>query len=107
MTIKDIEFLGDSLEVIRNFNKETKRDIGLQLDYIQNGLEPDDWKPMASIGLGVKEIRVRNAFGAFRTVYIIKKRSSIFVLHAFEKKTQKTPKKEIDLAKERFKQIKP
>lgn len=107
MTIKDIEFLGDSLEVIRNFNKETKRDIGLQLDYIQNGLEPDDWKAMTSIGLGVKEIRVRNAFGAFRTVYVIKKRSSIFVLHAFEKKTQQTPKKEIDLAKERLKQIKP
>ena len=107
MTIKDIEFLGDSLEVIRNFNRETKREIGLQLDYVQNGLEPTDWKPMPTIGLGVKEIRVRNQFGAFRTIYIIKRRSSIFVLHAFEKKTQKTPQKDVDLAKERLKEVKP
>ena len=93
--------------MIRNFNKETKREIGLQLDYVQNGLEPTDWKPMPTIGLGVKEIRVRNQFGAFRTIYIIKRRSSIFVLHAFEKKTQKTPQKDVDLAKERLKQVKP
>jgi phage-related protein len=73
---------------------------------LQKGLMPKDWKPMQSIGVGVKEIRIRNKWGSFRTIYVIKSKQGIMVLHAFEKKTLKTPKKDIDLAKDRFKQIK-
>ena len=106
MKIKNIHFLGNSLEILRSFHKDTKREIGQQLDYVQHGLMPDDWKPMTSIGIGVKEIRVRNQLGAFRTIYVVKRKSGIYVLHIFEKKSQKTPKKDIDLAKTRLKTIK-
>ena len=106
MKIKNIHFLGDSLEVLRGLAKETKREIGRQLDYVQHGLMPDDWKPMSSIGAGVKEIRVRNQFGAYRSIYVAKKQSGVYVLHIFEKKSQKTPKKDLDLAKTRLKTIK-
>lgn len=104
--MKKIEFMGDSLEIIRGFVKETTRDIGYQLDMVQRGEMPNDWKPMKTIGPGVKEIRVKNRWGAFRTVYIVEGKFGVVVLHAFEKKTQKTSKKDLDLAKLRFKLLK-
>ena len=104
--MKKIEFMGDSLEIIRGFSKETSRDIGYQLDMIQRGEMPNDWKPMKTIGPGVKEIRVKNRWGAFRTVYVIEGKQGLVVLHAFEKKTQKTSKKDIGLAKSRLKILK-
>jgi phage-related protein len=104
--MKTIEFMGDSLSVIRDFTKETRREIGYQLESVQVGLPPEDWKPMKSIGPGVKEIRIRNKDGAFRTMYVLESAKNIVVLHAFEKKTQKTPKKDLDLAKSRFKEMK-
>ncbi|MBT3040279.1 MAG: type II toxin-antitoxin system RelE/ParE family toxin [Candidatus Thiodiazotropha sp. (ex Ctena orbiculata)] len=63
-------------------------------------------KPMASIGKGVKEIRVKDTTGAYRVIYIAKLEDAIHVLHAFQKKTQKTRKADIDLAKKRLKKLK-
>ena len=71
---------------------------------VQDGLEPDDWKPMPSIGIGVKEIRVREK-GAYRLVYVAKFSEAIYVLHAFDKKTQKTPKLDMDIARARFRAL--
>lgn len=104
--MKTIEFMGDSLSVIREFGKETRREIGYQLESVQVGLPPQDWKPMKTIGPGVKEIRVRNKYGAFRTIYVVESAKNIAVLHAFEKKAQKTAKKDLDLARSRLKEIK-
>lgn len=100
--MKPITFLGDSLEVIRAFPTDARREAGFQLDKVQHGLMPDDWKPMKTIGPGVNEIRIRDDDGVYRVVYIAKLEASVYVLHAFQKKTQKTVKTDLDLAKSRL-----
>ncbi|OGO91358.1 MAG: hypothetical protein A3F41_00550 [Coxiella sp. RIFCSPHIGHO2_12_FULL_44_14] len=97
-----ITFLGNTLAVIRGFSEEVKREIGHQLDRVQRGLEPDDWKPMKAIVAGAKEIRVRDKLGAFRVIYVVKRSDGILVLHAFQKKTEKTTKHDLDIAKTRY-----
>jgi phage-related protein len=72
---------------------------------VQEGEDPDDWKPMASIGPGVREIRIRDADGAFRVIYVAAFVRSVFVLHCFQKKTQKTSAGDIELAKRRYKEL--
>ena len=102
MPFKSIEFLGDSLEQIREFPDDAKRDVGYQLDRVQHGLQPDDFKPMPTIGKGVEEIRVRDDNSAYRLIYTARFADAIYVLHAFQKKTQSTSKRDIELAKQRF-----
>ena len=102
MPVKPIEFLGDSLRSLREFPDDAKQDAGYQLDRVQNGLQPDDFKPMPTIGKGVEEIRVRDDNGTFRVIYTARLADAVYVLHAFQKKTQATSKRDIDLAKQRF-----
>jgi phage-related protein len=102
MPVKPIEFLGDSLRSLREFPDDAKRDAGYQLDRVQHGLQPDDFKPMPTIGKGVEEIRVRDDTGAYRVIYTARLADAVYVLHAFQKKTQATSKRDIDLAKQRF-----
>ena len=102
MPIKPIKFVGDSLRSLREFPDDAKRDAGYQLDRVQHGLQPDDFKPMPTIGKGVEEIRVRDETGAYRIIYTARLADVIYVLHAFQKKTQATSKRDIDLAKQRF-----
>jgi phage-related protein len=103
--MKAIEFLGDSLKCVRAFPPEARREAGFQLDAVQHGKEPDDWKPMSSIGKGVMEIRVWDETGTFRIVYTARLADAVYVLHAFQKKTQDTAKHDIDLAKKRYNQL--
>jgi phage-related protein len=105
MSMKDVEFLGTSLEAVRAFPRDARREVGFQIERLQNGLEPDSWKPMKTIGKGVRELRVRPANGAYRVIYLATLPDAIYVLHAFEKKTQATPQKDIDLAITRFKTL--
>jgi phage-related protein len=86
-------------------SRPPRREAGYQLRRVQDALDPDDWKPMANIGPGVREIRVRDDSGAFRIIYIASVRDAIYVLHAFQKKTQQTMKRDIELAVSRLKQI--
>lgn len=79
--------------------------MGHQLFLVQCRLEPDDWKPMTSVGNGVKEIRVKDITGIFRTVYLASRPEAIYVLHCFQKKTQKTAQHDIDLAQKRLKNM--
>ena len=104
--MKPVVFLGDSLDRLRAFPERARRGAGYQLERVQRGLDPDDWKPMKSIGEGVREIRVRDASSAYRVVYIATFRDAIFVLHAFAKKAQRTPARELKLAESRFKELK-
>ena len=99
---KPVEFQGSSLDDLRDFPLTARRDAGYQLNQVQNGEEPDDWKPMNTIGHGVKEIRIRDAAGAFRVIYIAKFADAVYVLHCFQKKTQKTSKKDLNLAAKRY-----
>jgi phage-related protein len=68
-------------------------------------LEPENWKPMKTVGPGVKEIRVRDATGAYRVIYLATRMEAVYVLHCFQKKAQKTRKMDIKLAARRFAQI--
>jgi phage-related protein len=103
--VKPLEFLGDSLDALRAFPLAARREAGFQLDKVQHGLLPDDWKPLRTVGAGVQEIRVRDATGAFRVIYVAKFESSVFVLHCFQKKTQRTAKTDLDLAAARLKTL--
>lgn len=105
MTIKDIVFVGRSLENLKRFPQEAKRESGYQLDKVQQGEEPTDWKPMQSIGAGVIEIRIREDSGAYRIIYIAKFEEAVYVLHAFQKKTQETAKADIETAKRALKTV--
>jgi phage-related protein len=72
---------------------------------VQSGLEPEDWKAMRAAGSGVREICVRDESGVFRVIYLATLPGAIYVLHAFQKKTQRTARSDIDLARSRFRQI--
>jgi phage-related protein len=101
---KQIRWLGDSLDALKGFSAEARRSAGHQLGLVQAGLDPFDWKPMEIVGSGTKEIRIRVETG-YRVFYVAKFDEAIYVLHAFVKKTQKTSKKDIDLAANRYKAL--
>jgi phage-related protein len=103
--MKPITFLGDSLEALRAFPREARRESGLQLDRVQRGLMPENWKPMKTVGAGVAEIRVRAEGGAFRVLYVAIFPEAVYVLHAFQKKTRKTAKADLSLAITRYKAL--
>jgi phage-related protein len=104
MNPKSLMFVGSSLDDLRNFPEEARRAAGFELRAVQNGFVPRDWKAMQSIGSGVKEIRI-HVLGEWRVIYVAKLSDAIYVLHAFQKKGQKTNKNDIELARKRFKQI--
>lgn len=101
---KPVAWLGDSLEAIRAFPSLARHRTGRQIARVQDGLEPEDWKPMPTVGLGVNEIRVR-VEKAYRVIYVAKFAEGIYVIHAFEKKARKTPKSDIELARRRFRDL--
>lgn len=103
--MKPIRFVGASLDELRAFPDDAKREAGYQLDKIQHGVEPSDWKPMKTVGDGVKEIRIRDDAGAFRVIYLAKLADAVYVLHCFQKKTEQTSQKDIALAQRRFKDL--
>ena len=104
MTMKPLKFVGSSLDDLRDFPEEARRATGFELRALQDGFEPRDWKPVQSVGQGTKEIRI-HVLGEWRIIYVAKIRDAIYVLHAFQKKTQKTSQHDIDLARKRYKQI--
>jgi phage-related protein len=99
--VKRLVWIADSLERLREFSADARREVGYQLERVQAGEAPTDWKPMPAVGLGVNELRVRIA-GAFRVIYIAKFAEAVYVLHAFQKKSQKTALRDIALARKRF-----
>jgi len=105
VTLKKIVFQGSSLDVLRGWPESAKKLAGHQLDRVQRGLEPDDWKPMQTVGIGVREIRMATGAGAFRVIYVQVVRETVHVLHCFQKKSQRTPKPDIDLARRRLKAL--
>ncbi len=104
--MKDIVFLGDSLDKLREFPERARRQAGFELGRVQQGSDPSDWKPMRSIGPGVREIRIREASGAFRVLYIATLAEAVHVLHAFQKKTRATARRDLDLAALRMRLLK-
>ncbi|KAI5911934.1 type II toxin-antitoxin system RelE/ParE family toxin [Azoarcus sp. PA01] len=100
--MKLLRFLGDSLKCLREFPEDARHDAGYQLDKVQRGEQPDDFKPMPSIGKGVEELRVWDDSGTYRVIYTARLADVVYVLHAFQKKTQATGKRDVDLARKRY-----
>lgn len=102
---KPIQFLGNSLDDLRSFPLSAKREAGYQLDQVQRGQEPDDWKPMNTVGPGVKEIRIRDVSGAFRVIYAAKFANAVYVIHCFQKKSEKTSRSDLELSVKRYREL--
>jgi phage-related protein len=103
--MKPVRFLGDSLKCLREFPEDARQDVGYQLDKVQRGAQPDDFKPMPSIGRGVEEIRVWDDSGTYRVIYTARLAEAVYVLHAFQKKTQATSQRDVDVAKARYTEL--
>jgi len=103
--IKLVKFMGTALDDLRSFPASARQEAGFQLYRVQQGGEANDWKPMNTVGPGVREIRIRDDDGAFRLVYVAKFEEAIYVLHCFQKKSQRTNKGDLDLTTRRFKDL--
>jgi phage-related protein len=97
--------MGSSREDLGELPEAVQDAVGFQLYRVQCGLEPKDWKSLTSVGAGVKEIRVRDEAGIFRVVYLAARPEGVYVLHCFQKKTQRTSRSDLELATKRFKSI--
>src|SRR3989475_4949100 len=104
MPDKSIIWLGNSRRDLRAFPALARRLAGFQLRRVQQGLDPDDWKPMSTVGPGVREIRIRVG-GAHRVFYVATRADAIYVLHAFEKKTRKTAARDLQIARDRLREL--
>ena len=102
---KPIAFLGNSLDCLREFPEEARHDVGYQLDQVQRGKRPNDFKPMPSVGRGVEELRVWDDSGTYRMIYLARLQDAVYVLHAFQRKTRTTSKRDIEIAKGRYAEL--
>jgi phage-related protein len=103
--IKAVEFRANALDDLKAFPTSARRQAGYQIQRVQSGDTPSDWKPMLAIGAGVQEIRIRDDGDAFRVIYVAKFQEAVFVLYCFQKKTRKTSQQDIDVAATRYKAL--
>jgi phage-related protein len=99
--LKPLDWLGGSLDEVRAFPADARARVGFELYRLQQGLDPADWRPMADVGPGVRELRIQTG-RQFRVLYVAKFAEAIYVLHAFEKKAQRTPRRDLELARQRL-----
>src|SRR6185503_7379344 len=99
--MKTITWLGDTHSKIKSCPDIVRQQIGYNLDKVQKGMDPCDWKPMNSVGKGAKEIRIHEE-NEYRVFYVAKFEESVYVLHSFVKKTEQTTQKDIELGKKRY-----
>ena len=104
MADKPVAWLGSALAALRAFPADARRDAGFELRRVQQGLDPDDWKPMPSIGRGVREIRIHTGL-EHRVFYVATFAEAVYVLHALEERTRKTPKRDLELAHDRLRTL--
>ena len=99
---KEIRWVGSSYDDLLEFPDEARRQAGFQLAKVQAGLDPDDWKPFDVVGAGTREIRIKEAAGVFRVMYVAKFVDAVYVLHCFHKKTQATTRQDKEIAEARY-----
>jgi len=102
--MKKLFWVGSTLQDLRAFPDTARRMAGHELQLVQEGLEPDDWKPMTSVGTGVYELRIHSNL-EHRVFYVAKFQEGVYVLHAFEKRTRQTAQRDIELARERYRDV--
>ena len=103
--MKPVRFMGSAKDDLSKFPKSARIRAGHELFMVQVGRNPDDWKRIASVGPGACEIRVRDRTGAFRVIYVASFEDAVYVLHAFQKKSRKTPKSDVELARGRLRKL--
>jgi phage-related protein len=103
--MKAVHFVGSAREDLAAFPETARRIAGYELFRVQVGREPSDFKPMPDVGAGVHELRVRDRGGAFRVIYVARFDDTVYVLHAFQKKTQKTSRLDAEVARRRYRLI--
>jgi phage-related protein len=101
---KPLLWLGSSRSDVRAFPEDARSTVGFQLRRIQQGLDPNDWKPMPTVGPGVREIRI-HVEGEQRVFYVATFPEAVYVLHAFEKRTRRTAAHDIELGRKRFRDL--
>jgi len=99
-----LSWVGTTLSDVRNFPEDARRFAGYELRRVQQGWMPTDWKPMTTVGAGVIEIRLRGRL-EHRVLYVAKFEEAIYVLHAFPKKTRRTRKADLDVARDRLRAV--
>ena len=99
---KEIRWIGSSYDDLRAFPKDSRKEAGFQQGKVQAGLEPTDWKPFDDVGAGTKEIRIKDASGIYRVMYVAKFEEAVYVLHCFRKKTQATSKQDKEIVGARY-----
>jgi phage-related protein len=87
------------LKCLRDFPEDARHDAGYPLDKVQSGEQPDDFKPMQSIGKGVEEIRVRDDTGAYRLVYIARLAEAVMCFMPSPKRPKPRPAGTLPLPK--------
>lgn len=105
---KKLEWIGPSYREFQGLPAGARRRAGFELRQVQDGDEPDDWKPMENIGPGACELRVRTYEGGWvqhRVIYVARFPEAVYVLHAFQKKTQATSRHNLDVARARYRQM--
>ena len=101
----EVVWEGDSLEVLRSFPKEIRKELGADIQRLQFGKRPLDYRPMKSIGQGVFELRGRDQNGWYRVVYLSRVDDRVYMLHSFVKKSAKTSRKDLSIAEARLKSV--
>lgn len=102
---KVLRWLGSSLDELRNWPKSVTEEAGTELLSVQEGRDPSNWKAMTTIGAGVREIRISDDGNQYRVIYVAKFVEAIYVVHVFEKKTQKTSMQDLELATKRYREL--
>ncbi|MDH6593656.1 phage-related protein [Variovorax sp. TBS-050B] len=102
---KEIRWVGSSHADLLAFPVETRRTAGFELGKVQAGLDPTDWKPFGEVGPGTREIRLRDASGIYRVMYVANFEEAIYVLHCFQKKTQATSAQDKAIARARYRAV--
>lgn len=105
LSLKPIVFMGSSRRALASFPEEARRTAGFQLDRVQRGIEPADWKPLASVGQGAIEVRIHGSSSEFRVIYLAALQNAVFVLHAFRKTSRKMSRLDLELARARYREV--
>ena len=101
LTMKPVAFIGRALSELKAFPDAPRREAGFQIFNLQSGVDPDNWKPLVGVGPGVMEIRIHEG-GEFRVVYVTRMPEAVYVIHAFQKKSQATAKRNLETIKRRY-----
>lgn len=104
MIYKPVHWIGSSQRDLRVFPEAVRKKAGFQLYAVQRGDTPSNFKPMPTVGLGVEEIRIQTE-DAYRIFYVARLAEAVYILHVFQKKTQKTSKLDIEIGQKRYQQM--